>query len=182
MQLSFDALSTPNIKSEPHGLIVTEALASKYQRKLYSLPYDHEMSGDSFSSLFDIPTHISKQGRNRVLGAAFEDFVVDNLEFNSGKIYDENHSRRELADACVGNYALEIKYRANMNDAKMLRGIRSIGESLIAKGYQPVALLCREDNSDAFLSAARDYIVIQGFEPVCNFISFLNSTQPTNEN
>ena len=77
------------------------------------------------------------------------------------------------------NTPTEIKYRANMNDAKMLRGIKSIGKSLKEKGYQPVALICREDNSDAFLSAASDYLIIQGFEEVCGFISVLNSTQPT---
>ena len=172
--------SIPSTKLDGTGLTVTDSLITKYQQKLNNLPYDHEIRSDEFSDLFDIPTHISKQGRNRVLGAAFEDFVIDNLEYNSGKIYDEVHHRRELADACVGKYALEIKDRANMNDAKMLRGIKSIGKSLKEKGYQPVALICREDNSDAFLSAASDYLIIQGFEEVCGFISVLNSTQPTN--
>ena len=97
--------SIPNTKLEGTGLTVTDSLITKYQRKLNNLPYDHEIRSDEFSDLFDIPTHISKQGRNRVLGAAFEDFVIDNLEHNSGKIYDEVHHRRELADACVGKYA-----------------------------------------------------------------------------
>lgn len=165
---------TQSSKLEPTGQLVT-----KYQARLDALPFDHEITPDEFSSRFSIPTHISKQGRNRILGAAFEEFVSDALIHNTGKIFDDQHNRRELADACVGPYALEIKYRANMNDAKILRGVRSIGRSLINKGYTPVALICREDNSTGFINAARDYLIVQGYQNCLDFISLLNSTKPT---
>ena len=145
-----------------------------------SLPLDIPIPDDEFSQLFSIPTHCSKQGRNRILGAAFEEYVVNNLVNNSGKIYDSNYSNRELADACVEDVAIEIKYRYNSNDAKQLRGVDSIGMALANKGYQPVLLICHQENSPTYIKRASKYFtVIQGFNAVNNFISTLNSTQPT---
>jgi len=70
----------------------------------------------------------------------------------------------EPCDCCVGDDAIDTKYRVGSGDSGTLKKFKSYGKLLKERGYQPVLLIVREDNLNAALTAfaAGGWKVLQG--------------------
>jgi hypothetical protein len=59
----------------------------------------------------------------------------------------------EPCDCCVGQDAIDTKYRVGSGDAGTLKKFKANGQILTEQGYRPVLLIVREDNLSSAMTA-----------------------------
>jgi hypothetical protein len=59
----------------------------------------------------------------------------------------------EPIDLCIGEDAIDTKYRIGSGDSGTLKKFKAYGELLRNEGYRPTMLILREDNLDAAMTA-----------------------------
>lgn len=144
---------------------VLRAYRDSFSMKTYSEENDDL---DPLMEVFGITPDRKRENRQywgRELGMCWQLLVTNVLSFHCKeytsaiKIGDD-----EPCDCCVGNDAIDTKYRVGSGDSGTLKKFKSYGKLLKERGYRPVLLIVREDNLNTAMTAfaAGGWIVLQG--------------------
>jgi hypothetical protein len=144
---------------------VLRAYRDSFSVKTYSEENDEL---DPLMDVFGITPDRKRENRQywgRELGMCWQLLVTNVLSHHCKeyapaiKIGDD-----EPCDCCVGNDALDTKYRIGSGDAGTLKKFKFNGKLLTKRGYRPVLLIVREDNLTSAITACATggWVVLQG--------------------
>lgn len=144
---------------------VLRAYRDSFSIKTYSEENDDP---DPLMDVFGITPDRKRENRQywgRELGMCWQLLVTNALSHHCKKYTPAiKIGEDEPCDCCVGEDAIDTKYRVGSGDSGTLKKFKSYGKLLKERGYRPLLLIVREDNLNAAITACTKggWTVLQG--------------------
>lgn len=144
---------------------VLRAYRDSFAMKTYSEENDDP---DPLMDVFGITSDRKRENRQywgRELGMCWQ-LLVTNVLSHHCKEYAPaiKVGEEEPCDCCVGEDAIDTKYRVGSGDSGTLKKFKSNGKLLKERDYRPILLIVREDNLKSAIKACSKggWTVLQG--------------------